>query len=418
MQRKTHVFLAAMLAFLMAAVAGCGGQSGGTQQPSAQPAQPAGGGQQAEKAAPAAQPDFKLGVVLPYSGVYAQLGNDITDGMNLYFESVKNTAGGRKITLIKEDEEASPDVAVRKTKKLLEQDKVDMIAGYVSSAAAAAVRDVVHEAQVPTVIANAGADVLSRARKSPYIFRTSFTNWQVAAIQGKYAAEKLGKKAVTLQPDYQAGKDNVAAFRSTFEPAGGKIVKEIYAPLGNSDYAPYLAQIKAENPDFVYVFLAGSDAVRFTKQWAEYGLKDKIPVIANGFMVEEDVLPAQGEAAMGLLSALGWAYTVDNPENKEFVKAYEAKYNRRPSVYAVQGYETARFIVEALNKVNGDTANKQKLLEAMKGVTFKGPRGEFKLDPETQNIILTMYIRKVDKVDGKLTNKVLESTPNWKDPGK
>lgn len=412
MQRTLRMPLAALMAGLVAVVAGCGGQGGGAAKPPAAPAA------QPSQPAPAPRPDFKLGVALPYSGVYAQLGNDITDGMNLYFDSVQFTAGGRKIVIVKEDTEANNDVGVRKTKKLIEQDKVDMIAGYVSSGVAMAIRDIVHEAQMPTVIANAGADALSRARKSPYIFRTSFTNWQIAAIQGKYAAEKLGKKAVTLNPDYQAGKDNVAAFRSTFEPAGGKIVKEIYAPLGNNDYAPYLAQVKAENPDFVFAFFSGSDAVRFVKQWNEYGLKDKIPVIANGFMVEEDVLPSQGEAATGILSALGWAYTVDNPENKAFIKAYEARYNRRPSVFAVQGYETAQFIAAALNKVNGDTANKQKLLETMKGITFKAPRGEFKLDPETQNIILTMYIRKVDKVDGKLTNKVLEVTPNWKDPGK
>ncbi len=409
MKRKLRVSLAALMVAMMATVAGCGGGEAKKDAPAPQPA-----GDKQTAPAPAAKPDFKLGVTLPFSGVYAQLGNDITDGMNLYFDSVKNTAGGRKIAIVKEDTEANNDVGVRKTKKLIEQDKVDMITGYVSSGVAMAIRDVVHEAKVPTVISNAGADPLSGARKSPYIFRTSFTNWQVAAIQGKYAAEKLGKKAVTLNPDYQAGKDNVAAFKGTFEAGGGKILKEIYPPLGNNDYAPYLAQVKAENPDFVFAFFSGSDAVRFVKQWNEYGLKDKVALICNGFMVEEDVLPQQGEAAVGILSALGWAYTVDNPENKAFVKAYEDKYKRRPSVFAVQGYETAQFIVEALNKVNGDTANQQKLLDTMKTTTFKAPRGEFKLDPENQNIILTMYIRKVDKVDGHLTNKVLETTPNWK----
>ncbi len=411
MRFDTRWLRATLTVSLMLVSTACGGTP-------PEPARPAAPAQQAP--AQVAKPDFKLGVPLPYSGVYSVLGESITNGMNLYFEEIGYVAGGRKIVMIKDDTEANPEVGARKTRKLVEQDKVDMIAGYVSSTVATGARDYLHDNKVVTVIANAGADALSRAKKSPYIFRTSFSNWQVSAATGKWAAENLGKKAVTLNPDYQAGKDNAAAFKETFQPSGGQVLADIFPPLSNSDYAPYLVKVKDQNPDVAYAFFSGSDAVRFLKQWKEYGLKNKIPLISSGFLVEEDVLANQevAEAALGVYSALFWAYTLDTPENKAFIKAYEDKFKKSADVFSVQGYETARFIAEALNKVNGNTQDQQALLAAMKGVTFKGPRGEFRLDPQTQNIILTMYIRKVEKVGDRITNKVIATIPDWKDPGK
>lgn len=384
--------LIAALILSMLAIAGCGGAGSGG----------AGG-------------DLKIGLLLPYSGVYASLGESMTNGMQLYFDEVGGKAGGRKIVLIKEDTEAKNDVGLRKARKLVEQDQADVIAGVVSSGVLMAIRDFVHESQVPLVVANAGADAVTRERKSPYIFRVSYSNWQVAAAQGEWAAKNLGKRAVTLNPDYAAGKDNVKAFRETFEPAGGQIVKEVYFPLGNSDFGPFLTQVKAENPEVVYAFAAGSDAVRLVNAWKDFGMT--VPLIANGFLVEEDILPQVKEKALGIYSGLNWAYGLENAENKKFIQAYEKKYGKTPDVYAAQAYETAQFIVAALGQVKGNTSDKAALLNAMKAVTFKGPRGEFKLDPDTQNVIPTMYIRRVAKVGDRITNTVIHSIPNFKDPG-
>lgn len=393
MRRKFRLGLVrALILSLAVTVAGCSGSGNGSDQG-----------------------DLKLGVLLPYTGVYASLGESMTNGMQLYFDEVGNKAGGRSIIMVKEDTEAKNDVGLRKARKLVEQDKVDLLTGVVSSGVLAAIRDFVDQSQTILVVSNAGADAVTRERKSPYIFRVSYSNWQIAASQGEWAAKNLGKKAVTLHPDYQAGKDNVRAFKETYEPAGGKVVKEVYFPLGNSDFGPFLAQVKAENPEVVYAFAAGADAVRLVSAWKDFGMTT--PLIANGFLVEEDILPQVGEKALGIYSALNWAYGLENAENKRFIAAYEKKYGKSPDTYAAQAYEAAKFIVEALNKVKGNTRDKYGLMKAMRVVTFTGPRGEFKLDPETQNVIPTMYIRKVERVGDRITNRVIATIPNFKDPG-
>lgn len=368
---------------------------------------------------PAPAREFKVGLLLPYSGVFARLGESMTQATEMFFESIGWTAGGRRITLVKEDEGVpATDVAVRKFRKLVEQDRVDLVTGVVSSGSLAALVDPIREARVITVISNAGFDGATREKKSPWLFRTSFSNWQIAAVQGEWAAKTIGKRAVTLQADYQVGRDNVRAFRDTFEPAGGRIVEEIYYPLGTPDFAPYLARVRLamQNADLVYCFAAGADAVRLVRQWREFGMSH-IPITCNGFMIGDDVLPAVGEAAVGMRGALPWISTLGYPENRRFVAAFRQRFNRTPDVYAAQAYETAIFIAEALKKVNGDTSNQPRLIEVMRGITFKGPRGTFKLDPQTHNVILTMYIFEIVNEGGNVVPRVSRVITNWKDPG-
>jgi branched-chain amino acid transport system substrate-binding protein len=343
--------------------------------------------------------DFRIGVLLPYSGVFARLGESMTQAMELYFETVGWTAGGRKIVLIKEDEGVpSTDVAVRKFRKFVEQDRVDMVTGVVSSGSLAALVDPIREAKVITVISNAGFDGATREKKSPWLFRTSFSNWQIGAAQGEWAAKTLGKRAVTLHADYQVGYDNVKAFEDTFVPAGGRITEKIFYPLGTPDFAPYLAR------------------VRLVRQWRDFGLTGT-PITCNGFMIGDDILPVVGDAAVGMKGALAYISTLGYPENKKFVAEYKYRYNRTPDVYGAQAYETAIFIAEALKKVNGDTSDQKRLMETMKGITFKGPRGTFKLDPVTQNIILTVYIFEIVQEGGNVVPRVSKVLTNWKDPG-
>ncbi len=368
---------------------------------------------------PAPMPDFKLGLLLPYSGVFARLGESMTQATELYFESIGWTAGGRKITIIKEDEGVpATDVAVRKFRKFVEQDRVDMVTGVVSSGSLAALVDPIREAKTITVISNAGFDGATREKKSPYLFRTSFSNWQIAAAQGEWAAKNLGKRAVTLHADYQVGYDNVKAFGDTYEPAGGRIVEKIFYPLGTPDFAPYLARVKLamQNADVVYCFAAGADAVRLVRQWKDFGLTGTA-ITCNGFMIGDDVLPVVGDAALGMKGALAWISTLGYPENRKFVAEFKYRYNRTPDVYAAQAYETAIFIAEALKKVNGDTSDQKRLMDVMKTITFKGPRGTFKLDPQTQNIILTVYIFEIVQEGSGVVPRVSKVLTNWKDPG-
>jgi branched-chain amino acid transport system substrate-binding protein len=365
-------------------------------------------------------PDFKLGVVLPYSLVYAELGDSITKGMLLYFEKVNNVAGSRKIVVIKEDEQAGdPAIPLTKTKKLVESDQVDMITGFVASPNAAAVRNYLDQTKTPTLISNAGVNSLSRAQKSPFIYRTSFSNWQPSQPMGKYLAVDKGVKKLTLvYSNYGAGLETAAAIKETYT---GTVVTEVKPPFPNTsgDFSSYIAQINSSKADGIYVFMSGTDAANFLKQ-AKQTMDKSIAVYGSGFFVEQDVLGAIGDAApVNAITGLHWALTLDNKENKDFVDAYQKKYNKKPDVFAVQGWDTGRVIVDALNAVKGKTDNKESFMKAISQISFASPRGPFKFDLNSQNVINTIYIRQLIN-DPKLgyTNKVIQSFPNIVDPGK
>lgn len=360
---------------------------------------------------------LRVGVVLPYSGVYAQLGEDITNGMLLYLQEARNLAGGRPVQLIREDETADPSVALRKITKLVEQDRVDLLTGLVSTASAYAARDYVHNNRAVLIVSNAGGNALTRERKSPYIFRTSFTSWQVSFPLGRWVAERVTKRVAVVAADYAFGRESVAAFKESFLAAGGEVVQETYTPLGSTDFSAVITRLLQARPGAVFGFLAGSDAAIFLRQYAQFGLKGSIPLATTGFTVEEDVIQAVGTAAEGAYSSLHWAVRLAIPENQRFVQAYKRRFGRSPSVYAMQGYDTARVIVEAVNALQGDVSNKNRLVEALEGVRFRGPRGLFEFDPNTHQAIQNIYVRQVRNVGNELANVVVADLGRVRDPG-
>lgn len=361
---------------------------------------------------------LKIGVLLPYSDIYAVLGESITNAMELYFEEVGMEAGGREIQMIQEDTEIQPDVAQQKARKLVEQDEVDFVAGIVSSGVALSLRDYFHNNKKLLLIANAGANPLSRDQKSPYIWRTSFTNWQPNWPVGKWAAENVGTRAYISVPDYAAGENTITSFSHSFVNAGGEIIGIQRTPFPNmGDPAPFMAEIADAEPDLVYSFYSGGAAVTFVKAYDEFGLSGQIPLMSSGFMVEEDVLPAQGQAALGVRSGLHWSYLLDNPENESFKQAYEDKVGESANLFAVQGYDTGRVIVEMLNELQGDTSDVDKMVEVLPGISFPSPRGQFTLDENSQNPAQHIYLREVQEVDGTLHDVVLEDLGEIVDPG-
>ena len=360
---------------------------------------------------------LRIGVVLPYSGVYAQLGEDITNGMLLYLEEVRGQVAGRPIQLIREDETADPGTALRKVTKLVEQDRVDILTGLVSTASAYAVRDYVHSAKSILIVSNAGGNALTRERKSPYIFRTSFTSWQISFPLGRWVGERVGKRAAILAADYAFGRESVAAFKESFLGAGGQVVDEVYTPLGSTDFSSAITRLVRSRPEVIYGFLAGSDAVIFLKQFAQFGLKGRIPIATTGFTTEEDVIQAVGRDAEGAYSSLHWAVRLATPANQRFVQAYRRRFNRVPSVYSVQGYDTARVIVEAVSALEGDTRNKDRLIESLRAVRFVSPRGQFEFDPGSHHVIQNIYIRQVRDLGGELANAVIADLGRIRDPG-
>jgi branched-chain amino acid transport system substrate-binding protein len=362
---------------------------------------------------------LKIGLVLPYSGVYAVLGESITQAMELVFARENWTVAGRKIELIKEDDEMQPPVGIRKTEKLIESDKVDILTGPVHSGILMGMRDKVHNSKTVLIVSNAGADAISRERCSKWIFRTSFSNWQPNQPMGAWVAKNVSKDVFIMAPNYQAGKDQLGAFKETFVPAGGKLVGEDYPKLGETDYAPYLTKVRQSGAKAVYAFFSGTDAVNFVKQYASFGLKQTIKLTGAGFLTEPDVLPAQGKAALGIITGHFYTPLLDNPTNQKFVKEFHARFGgKMPDGFACQGYDTAEIIVRAVKAVNGNTQDKDKLVDAIAKQEFDSPRGRFRFDPKTHNVIQPfIYVREVKEVAGGLNNVVIDRIANVADPG-
>jgi branched-chain amino acid transport system substrate-binding protein len=338
--------------------------------------------------------------------------------MRLYFEQNGNEAGGRPVELITEDEGTAPDVALQKARKLVEQDEVAIVAGIVSSGVLAGLRDYFDENRKLLIVANAGSNALSRAARSRYIWRTSFTNWMAPYTMGVWAAANAGRRAAISVPDYAAGENNVAGFSHSFTAGGGEVVLVQRTPFPNmGDPAPFVAELADSGADLVYAFYSGSAAVTFVQAYDGFGLKAGLPLLAAGFMTEEDVLPALGETARGIRSALHWSYFLDSPENEAFKAAYREANGEDANVFAVQGYDTARVIAEALDAVEGDGQDVEGMVERLEGLTFASPRGPFTLDGHSQSPRHNMYLREVREVEGELRNAVLESLGEIVDPG-
>ena len=360
-------------------------------------------------AAESASGPIKIGVIHPYSGPLAKIGENATNGFKLYLDEIGNQVAGRKIELILEDTEAKPAVGVTKVRKLVERDRVHMLTGIISSGVAYAVRDYVHSNKVPLIIkGSAGANDLTAERKSPYIFRTSFTNRQFNAPFGWYAAKKLGyKRVILMASDFVTGKEQALAFRQLFEAQGGKVVREIYPALGTTDFAPYLAQIKPGETDAVWAMFFGSDAIRFVAQYKEYGLQNRVPLLGSAGLTEVTLLPPMGDSAIGILTPTWYTSALDNPENRAMSRLYQEKYREEASEVVSSAYIAAVAIVKALEAVGGRAEDTPRFLEALRKVQFNSPQGPFRFD-ENQNVVFILYATRVERAGGKLVRSVVE----------
>ena len=357
--------------------------------------------------------DIKVGILLPYSGVFAALAQDIDDAFVLGLETFGAEAGVT-FDLVREDTEVKPPVGLAKTKKLILQDEVDVLVGVVSSGVLGAIRDTVDGAGVPLIVANVGNDEATGEACSPYITRISFSNQQVNRPMGKWMVDQGVKKVFTIAPDYAAGRQMIDAFTTAFTAAGGEVVGQEWPPFQKTqDFGPFLANAKASGADAVYVFFAGGEAISFVKQYDSFGLKAELPLYGSGFLTSSLYVNAQGPAAEGVITALHYVPTLDNPENAALVEAFKAKTGRIPSEYAVQGYDSARALVEAVKAGATDRAS---LAAALPKVSFTGPRGELRIDPATNNIVQPIHVYEtVAGADG-LTQKVLATLPAEADP--
>lgn len=347
-------------------------------------------------AANAADP-IKIGVLLPTTGSLAGLTEDMIRGARLAIDEAGGSVAGRNIELIVEDDEAKPAVGLDKAKKMILSDKIEILSGLSSSAVALAVTPYAVQRRTPVVIMLAGANDLTGEKCSPWVYRLSYSSWQVASPLGPWLAQQGKKRVFVLGSDYVSPREMVAGFRDTFTKAGGTIIGEAWAPFGQTqDYGPYLALAKAANPDAIYAVFYGGEAILFIKQYDSFGMKS-IPLTSPLGLVSSLLRGAQGPASADVISSVNYFAENNTPENNEFNKKFQDKFKKQPSEFSAFGYDTMRFMIEGLKKTNGKTTDRQALLKAMKSVSFVGPRGPLRIDPKTNHAIQDVYITKTEK---------------------
>ena len=361
-----------------------------------------------------AQETVKIGLILPMTGGQASTGKQIDNAVKLYMQQNGDSVAGKKIEIILKDDAALPDNTKRLAQELIVNDKVSFIAGFGITPAALAAAPLATEAKVPEVVMAAGTSIITE--RSPYIVRTSFTLAQSSTIIGDWAAKNGIKKVATLTSDYAPGNDALNFFKQHFIAGGGQIVEEVKVPLANPDFAPFLQRMKDSKPDAMFVFVPAGQGGSFMKQYAERGLdKSGIKVIGPGDVMDDDLLNSMGDAAIGAVTAHIYSAAHPSQTNKDFVAAYKKAFGSRPGFMAVGGYDGIHLIYAALKKTGGKTDG-DALIGAMKGMKWESPRGPISIDPETRDIVQNVYIRRVEKVDGKLVNVVFDTVKDVKDP--
>ena len=358
-----------------------------------------------------AQGPIKIGFISPLTGAIAAAGKDMYSGCELYWQESGWQMAGRKVEVILEDNEGNPAVALAKARKLAENDKVHMIAGVILSNVAYALVPYVEGQEIPTMYPINSADDLTQRKRPKWLIRTGFSAGGNMHPFGEYAATVLGyNKVVTVGLDYAFGWETVGGFHKSFEDNGGQIVQKLWVPLNIQDYSPYLAQIK-KDADAVFVVALGRWTLLFAHQYAASGLRGRLPLIAGGTYTDEHVLPQLGDESIGVVSAHHYSASLDTPANKRFRAAFEKAYNRIPSFYSENCYTGARIINEAVRAIAGKVEDRRAFMEALRKVAITdAPRGPVQMDAygnPTQNI----YIRKVERVGGKLQNTVIYTYP-------
>jgi branched-chain amino acid transport system substrate-binding protein len=364
-----------------------------------------------------AQHVVKIGLVMTYTGQFADPAVQMDNGIRLYMKQHGVVVAGKKIEIIRKDTAAAPDVARRLAQELIVRDNVDILAGFVITPEAMAVAALATEAKKLMVVMNAATSIITTG--SPYITRSSLTLPQNTEQLAKWAIKSGIKSVYTMVSDYAPGHDAETSFQLAFKEGGGEIIGSARMPMASPDFSPYVQRAKDVGPEAIFVFVpGGSQPPALARALIERGLDPrKIKLMGQGEITEEAPLKAMGEAAIGIVTAFHYDYNHGSPLNRDYVKAYNAEFKRNPDFFSIGGYDGMHLIYEALKKTAGNT-EAEKLIDAIKGMKWESPRGVVSIDPDTRDIINTIYIRRVDKVGDQVMNVEIERFENVKDPVK
>jgi branched-chain amino acid transport system substrate-binding protein len=352
------------------------------------------------------RPPVRIGSIMPYTGVFGYSGVNHTRGMQLFLDSINSEVAGRRIEIVRADDQANTQIGLQQIRKLVEQDQVDLICGSTVGGVVGAEADYFNGKDVFWVDSSGATTDYLKAH-GPYNFRTCTTTFQTNAPIAKWMVAHGIKQTVAVASDFAGGRDTIAQFKAAYVPAGGTIAREIYPPINTNDYSAYLADIRNSGAQAVYVFFGTSDSVRFINQFNELGLSARMKLTGAGFSFDTDALQALGKSAVGAVSGLHYCETLQTPANRKFQAAYLKAYNEIGTTHGEYGYTAAQFIVESLSKTNG-SADHAALAAAMRPLRVIAPRGPVRFDNDHEPI-QNLYIRQVVEVDGKLQNKVIDT---------
>lgn len=369
----------------------------------------AGGAVLAAPAVHAQSTPIKVGVVAVLTGPQAALGSQLRDGWALGMRHLNNQLGGRAVETIVIDDELRPDVAVTKVRAALERDRVDFVVGVVFSNILQAIMRPVTEANTFLISTNAGPSTFAGRGCNPFFFTTSYNNDQVHSVMGQAAQDAGHRRVFLMTPNYQAGRDAMAGFKSRFQ---GQVVDEVYVPLTHVDFSAELARIASLRPDAIFTFMPGGLGVNLVRQYRQAGLQN-IPFLST-FTVDEATLPAQGEAALGFFSGANWAPNMPSEQNRRFVRDMEAQFNYVPATYAAQSYDAAMLLNSAVRRVGGNLADKNALRQAIAAADFTSVRGAFRFGANqypVQDFWLCQVARRPDgRFQTETVRRVLEAS--------
>ena len=353
---------------------------------------------------------LKIGLMLPYYGTFAKLGENITTAIEVLIAEKGGKLGGREIQIIKLDDESNPAKASENADRLVKRDTVDVLIGTVHSGVQMGIHKVVKDSGTLTIVPNAGNVAVTRDLCAKNVFRTSFSNWQPAYGMGLALAKKGAKKAAWITWDYAAGHESRDGFKEGFEKGGGTFITTLTTKFPETNFQPLLAQIPGLGVDAIGAFFAGGGAVQFVKEYAAAGLK--VPLCGSGFLTE-GTLEAQGAAANGIETALHYGDGIDNPKNTAFRAAFKAKAGRDADVYAVQGYDAAQLLAAGLDATKGSLEDEAGLYKALRAAKLDSPRGPVSMSP-SQDIVHNIYLRRVENGQNKVIGIAAEALA---DPG-
>ena len=365
-----------------------------------------------------AQDTIKIGIIMPYSGQFADTATQMDNAIKLYMKQHGDTVAGKKIELIRKDTGGiAPDVAKRLAQELVVRDHADILAGFVLTPNALAAADVSAEAKKFMVVMNAATSIITL--KSPYLVRTSTTTPQLNQTLGTWAAKHGIKTMYTMVSDYGPGIDAEGAFQLGYKEAGGQIVGSVRFPVANPDFSAFVQRAKDMNPEGIYIWIpGGAQPAAIGKALAERGIDaSKVKILGQDALAGEAAVKAMGDAAVGIITSGEYDYNLNLPLNHDFVKAYHAEFNRNPDFFSIGGYDGMHLIYAVLEKTKGNT-NGDALIAAAKGMSWMSPRGPMSIDPETRDVVQTVYIRRVERVGGELRNVEFDKVENVKDPVK